>query len=62
MRPIGFVNWPPCKRCGKTLRYDYDGYCMDCADDLRMSELFDHGNQRDATRADEEAEQQNLTS
>jgi len=24
----------PCKRCGKTPRYDYAGYCMDCADDM----------------------------
>jgi hypothetical protein len=30
----------PCKRCGKTPRYDYDGYCMDCADDLALRGLM----------------------
>jgi len=29
----------PCRRCGKTPRYDYDGYCMECADDLALRGL-----------------------
>ena len=29
----------PCRRCGKTPRYDYDGYCMDCAEDLALRGL-----------------------
>lgn len=29
----------PCQRCGKTPRYDYAGYCMDCADDLGIREV-----------------------
>jgi len=33
----------PCKRCGKSPRYNYDGYCMDCADLLGVSELFTKG-------------------
>lgn len=35
---IGF--FPPCKGCGKTLRNDYNGFCMDCADGMGKSELF----------------------
>ena len=36
------INNPetPCLRCGKVLRYDYNGFCMDCADLLGISELF----------------------
>jgi hypothetical protein len=29
----------PCRRCGKTPRYDYDSYCMDCTDDLALRGL-----------------------
>jgi len=31
---------PPCKGCGKVLRFDYEGWCMDCADELGFSEMF----------------------
>lgn len=34
-----FVN-TPCIVCGKVLRADYAGLCMDCADTLGVSELF----------------------
>lgn len=30
----------PCLICGKTLRNDYAGLCMDCADGMGVSELF----------------------
>lgn len=30
----------PCIVCGKTLRHDYAGLCMDCADTLNVSEMF----------------------
>ena len=30
----------PCLKCGKTLRYDFNGFCMDCADELGISEFF----------------------
>lgn len=30
----------PCLVCGKKLRYDYAGLCMDCADDLELSEAY----------------------
>jgi spermidine synthase len=36
----GFGFFPPCFSCGKTLRNDYYGLCMDCADCLGFSELF----------------------
>lgn len=36
----GIVFDDPCKRCGKTIRHDYDGLCMDCADELGVSEIF----------------------
>jgi len=29
----------PCLVCSKTLRYDYAGLCMDCADELKVSEI-----------------------
>lgn len=29
----------PCNRCGKILRRDYSGLCMDCADELGLSEM-----------------------
>jgi len=30
----------PCLICGKTLRNDYAGLCMDCADGMEVSELY----------------------
>jgi hypothetical protein len=30
----------PCLGCGKTVRADYSGYCMDCADLNGLSELY----------------------
>lgn len=30
----------PCLICGKTLRFDYAGLCMDCADDMELSEAY----------------------
>lgn len=30
----------PCLICGKKLRFDYAGLCMDCADDLEVSEMY----------------------
>lgn len=30
----------PCLICSKTLRFDYAGLCMDCADILEVSEMF----------------------
>lgn len=35
---VGFHD--PCLICGKKLRNDYAGLCMDCADELEVSELF----------------------
>jgi hypothetical protein len=35
----GVVGNSPCLRCGKTLRADYNGICMDCADELGISEF-----------------------
>lgn len=29
-----------CVRCGKVIRIDYSGFCMDCADDMGISEMF----------------------
>jgi len=40
MRSRGVGFYPPCLICGKTLRNDYAGLCMDCADALGVSELF----------------------
>lgn len=34
------VSDEPCRRCGKTPRMNYKGLCMDCADELGISELF----------------------
>lgn len=31
---------PPCLLCPKVFRYDYGGLCMDCADSLKVSEVF----------------------
>lgn len=37
----GFPDvYDPCLICGKTLRNDYAGLCMDCADILGVSELY----------------------
>lgn len=33
----------PCIRCGKPIRADYMGVCMDCADTLNISELNNPG-------------------
>ena len=33
----------PCIRCGKPIRADYMGLCMDCADTLNVSELNNRG-------------------
>jgi len=35
----GIGYFPPCITCGKILRNDYGGFCMDCADGLGISEL-----------------------
>jgi len=46
----------PCRRCGKTPRYDFDGYCMDCAEDLALRGLYapmpDRGSYETETEAD----------
>lgn len=34
------LDMSPCPTCGKTLRHDYGGFCMDCADGLGISEIF----------------------
>ena len=40
-KQTGFgLDMPPCIGCGKTMRYDYAGFCMDCADSLGLSEIF----------------------
>ncbi len=33
----------PCIRCGKPIRADYLGLCMDCSDFLNISELNNPG-------------------
>lgn len=38
--PGGAAVHEPCLICGKTYRNDYGGVCMDCADDLGVSELY----------------------
>jgi hypothetical protein len=42
MRRMAKKEWvtEPCRRCGKTPRFDYNGYCMDCADDLALRGLI----------------------
>lgn len=30
----------PCLICGKTVRFDFAGLCMDCADDMELSEMY----------------------
>ena len=39
--PIIFNS--PCLRCGKPIRADYMGFCMDCADTLGISEITNPG-------------------
>lgn len=34
------IDYEPCLTCGKTIRHDYGGFCMDCADMLGLSEMF----------------------
>ncbi len=36
--PVG--NRTPCFMCAKTLRFDFGGLCLDCADQLGVSEMF----------------------
>lgn len=36
----GVVCNDPCLICGKTLRYDFAGLCMDCADFMGLSNLY----------------------
>ncbi len=43
MKSKGFIIGVPCKRCSKTVRADYWGVCMDCADDMGVSEVFEKG-------------------
>lgn len=33
------INGNPCLTCGKTTRFDFGGFCMDCADGLGMSDF-----------------------
>jgi hypothetical protein len=42
MRRMPMKEWitEPCKRCGKTPRYDFDGCCMECAEDLALRGLM----------------------
>jgi len=30
-----------CQLCGKSPRFDYDGLCMDCADEIGTSEIWE---------------------
>lgn len=34
------MGMPPCLVCGKTIRYDFAGLCMDCADGMELSEVY----------------------
>ncbi|MFQ6118357.1 MAG: hypothetical protein ACE5KE_00565 [Methanosarcinales archaeon] len=40
MKSKGLVVNEPCLRCGKRIRHDYNGLCMDCVDELGISEMF----------------------
>ena len=40
LKPGPPAVYDPCLICGKTLRNDYAGLCLDCADDMEVSELF----------------------
>ncbi len=33
------VNGEPCGSCGKTTRFDFGGLCMDCADDMGLTDF-----------------------
>jgi len=50
--PVTQAGFPgiyePCLICGKRLRNDYAGLCMDCADTLGLSEMFRRAHQRRA--------------
>lgn len=35
-----FAIYEPCLICGKILRNDYAGLCMDCADEMELSEYY----------------------
>lgn len=37
---VGFEMRIPCFMCAKTLRNDFGGLCLDCADQLGVSEMF----------------------
>ena len=39
LKSKGVINIP-CKRCGKPFKNDYSGLCMDCAEELGISEVF----------------------
>lgn len=39
-RTLGVIFGEPCLICGKTLRHDFAGLCMDCADCMGLSEIF----------------------
>jgi len=40
MKPTASIVFnDPCIRCGKSIRADYKGLCMDCADVLGVSEI-----------------------
>ncbi len=47
MKSLGEIVNNPCKRCSKTIRYDYGGICLDCADELGISELFEKNNNKE---------------
>jgi hypothetical protein len=42
MRRMPTKEWSrePCNRCGKTPHSDYDGYCLECAEDLALRGLI----------------------
>jgi len=42
----GIGYYDPCITCGKILRNDFGGFCMDCADGLGISDLFIHNKKR----------------
>lgn len=49
----GVVIGIPCKGCGKTIRHDYDGYCMDCADEKGISEISHRTSEPQCTKGHE---------
>jgi hypothetical protein len=38
--------YDPCLICGKKLRYDFGGLCLDCADAMHISEIYAHKESR----------------